>query len=169
MNRDQVYSSRALAGLVKRYSTWPMLRQQTVAEHCWRVACIYVEIFGLPRAQVLYFCLHHDSGELWAGDLPFLIKKSNPILHQAMIEAEANGLMKLDIKLPDLTDLEKVRVKLADLLEMHETGMIEFKMGNKFAEPIVKDTLEAARSLAMEHCQSDIIDRWLRKHSGFYL
>jgi 5'-deoxynucleotidase YfbR-like HD superfamily hydrolase len=163
MNREKIYASRHLAGMVKRYSTWPMLRQQTVAEHCWRVACIYVEIFGLPRAEILYYCLHHDSGELWAGDLPFLIKKSDPVLQQAMLKAEATGLRMLDIVLPELSELERAQVKISDLLEMHETGKVEYAMGNKFAEPIVNDTLTAAQKLANEICCSDIVNKWLMR------
>jgi 5'-deoxynucleotidase YfbR-like HD superfamily hydrolase len=165
MIREHIYTSSYLAGLVKRYSTWPMIRQQTVAEHCWRVAGIYVELFTLPRAEVLYYCLHHDSGELWAGDLPFLIKKSNPMLQSAMIEAETNGLRMLGIELPDITDYERTRVKIADLLEMHETGLIEYNMGNKFAEPIIKDTLKAAIELAGDHKVNAQIARWVSQNS----
>jgi len=138
-----------------------MIRPQTIAEHCWRVAGIYVEVFGLPRVEVLYFCLHHDSGELWSGDVPFKLKESNPDLGKAMREAEQVGLKMLNIKLPTITTQEKVQVKISDLLEMHETGWIEYHMGNQFAEPIMKDTLAAAWNLAGENCVSENIKRWL--------
>lgn len=166
MTRDQVYSSSYCAGLVKRYHTWPMLREQTVAEHCWRVAGIYVEIFGLPRAEVLYFCLHHDSGELWSGDIPFKLKKHMPDLGAAMRQAEQAGLDKLKIKLPELTEEERIQVKIADLLEMFETGHHEWKMGNTYAEPIWQDTKEEAYKLAEPLHLDHTIFQWVRSKGG---
>lgn len=161
MRREQVYTSPRLAGAVKRYHTWPMLGQQTVAEHAWRVAGIYVEIFGLPRAEVLYYCLHHDSGELWAGDLPFGTKIGRPILKQLMDDAEAKGREQLNLSLPELSEQELVQVKICDLLEMHELGAHECLMGNQYAEPIKQDTVLAAQCLAAKACVSDLVARWL--------
>jgi 5'-deoxynucleotidase YfbR-like HD superfamily hydrolase len=161
MIREKVYASRHLAGMVRRYATWPMIHQQTVGEHSWRVACIFVEIFGMPRAEALYAALHHDSGELWSGDLPFGVKKAVPNLSTCMKVAEQIGLQKLDLKLPDLTALECVQIKIADLLEMWERGIIEQQMGNGFAAPIINDTLEAAQELAGLHCQSEKVNKWL--------
>jgi 5'-deoxynucleotidase YfbR-like HD superfamily hydrolase len=166
MNRDKVYASRALAGRIKRYSTWPMLHQQTVGEHSARVANLFVEIFGMPRPEVLYYCLNHDAGELWAGDLPFGVKQHVPGLKEAMRVAEAIGLKKLDIMLPDLTELECAQVKVCDLLEMFECGIIEMNMGNKYAEPIKHDTMYAAQKIANDHCFSEKVNKWLIRNGG---
>lgn len=163
MNRNQVYRSPYVAGTVVRYHTWPTLRKPTVAEHCWRVAGIYVELFGLPNAEVLYYCLHHDSGELWAGDLPFTSKNNVPGLREAMDASEAQGLERLGITLPELLPMEQRRVKIADLLEMFEFGFQELTMGNKFAEPIVRDTYAAAAKLATTEEQR-LIMQWKNKH-----
>lgn len=149
--REAIQADRFFAGRVKRYHTWPTLHQQTVAEHCWRVAGIYVELFGMPRAEVLYYCLHHDSGELSSGDMPFMAKDRVPGLRAAMRASEAQGLKVLGIKLPKLTKREQWRVKIADLLEMHEFGKIEVMMGNTLAQPIVDDTLSAAIAIARRH------------------
>lgn len=162
MNRESIRNSIALAGLVKRYHTWPMLRQQTVAEHCWRVATIYCEIFEIPRGEILYYCLHHDSGELYAGDVPFTVKQKMPLLGEAMEEAEQYGLDNLKITLPALTPSERVRVKICDLLEMYETGMIEYNMGNQYAAPIIADTRTAALKLAKQHDQLVHVNPWLK-------
>jgi hypothetical protein len=166
VNRDQVYASRHFAGRVKRYHTWPTLHQQTVAEHCWRVAGILVEIFGMPRAEVLFYCLHHDSGELWAGDLPFGTKKTVAGLKDCMNKAEEIGLHNLGIKLPELTTSELAQVKICDLLEMHEFGKAEIDMGNKCAFPIIKDTLYLVQRLAGEHCFSEKVNKWLELNGG---
>jgi 5'-deoxynucleotidase YfbR-like HD superfamily hydrolase len=143
-----------------------MLKEQTVGHHCWRVACIFVEIFGLPRAEVLYYCLHHDSGEQYAGDIPFGVKKLVPGLKQAMDKAESIGLKHLDLKLPKLTEEERIQVKICDLLEMHETGEHELNMGNKYAFPIIHDTMYEAQRLAKESCMSDHVNDWLSKRGS---
>lgn len=150
MSRVKMMSSRALAARVKRYHTWPTHHQQTVAEHSARVATLYVEVFGLPRAEVLYRILHHDSGEFFAGDSPFPVKRKYPQLQRGVEEAEAEGLRLLGVFLPDLAAHEVRRVKVADLLEMHEFGVVELSMGNRYAEPIVRDTWTATLDYAQQ-------------------
>jgi 5'-deoxynucleotidase YfbR-like HD superfamily hydrolase len=148
MNREQLNSSVYLAGQVRRYHTFPTLQKPTVAQHCWRVATLYIELWGLPSAEVLQYCLHHDSGELWAGDLPFGAKSRNPDLKEAMNGAEEDGLKMLHVELPRLNSLELRRVKLCDLLEMYEFGVHELRMGNSYATLVVNDTWSAALRLA---------------------
>jgi 5'-deoxynucleotidase YfbR-like HD superfamily hydrolase len=147
-----------------------MIQEQTVGHHCWRVTCIFVEVFGLPRAEVLYYCLHHDSGELYAGDLPYGIKKQIPELKEGMEKAEGIGLKQLELRLPELTKAERIQVKLCDLLEMHETGEHELNLGNKYAEAIMKDTMYEAQRLAAESCLSSDVNAWLsRRGSSLYV
>lgn len=165
--RGDVMSSRALAARVKRYHTWPVHHQQTVAEHSARVATIYVEMFGLPRAEVLYYVLHHDSGEFYAGDPPFPVKRKFPHLQRGHAEAEAEGYRVLDVVLPDLAAFEMRRAKVADLAEMHEFGVVELTMGNKYAEPIVRDTWHAVQDFAKAEFKSDDIVRvanWMKNN-----
>ena len=158
--RQDIMRSKYLAGCIKRYSTWPMIHSQTVGHHCWRVACIFVEVFGLPRAEVLYYCLHHDSGELFAGDLPYGAKSGVPGLKEKMVEAESIGLKNLNIQLPEITEEERIKIKICDLLEMWETGMHEQKLGNSYADPIVNDTMVAVRQLAMDSSLTQHLDDW---------
>jgi 5'-deoxynucleotidase YfbR-like HD superfamily hydrolase len=166
ISREQVYSSRFLAGQVRRYHVWPTITQPTVASHCWRVATILVEIFGLPRADVLYYALHHDSGELWSGDVPFTVKAKTPGLRQAMSLAEQTGLNNLHLKLPELTQQELAQVKIADLLEMHEFGEMEVNLGNQYAEAVRRDTMRAAQDIAAACCYSDKVNAWLRNRGS---
>jgi 5'-deoxynucleotidase YfbR-like HD superfamily hydrolase len=161
MIHEKIHADRYLAGRIRRYACWPTLQTQTVGEHSARVANIYVEIFGLPRAEVLYFCLNHDAGELWAGDLPFGAKKAIPELEIAMQEAEAEGLRLLDIKMPELTEEEKVKCKISDLCEMYEFGMHEITMGNKYGQPIMDRTLGRMQELAGKYCYSEKVNKWL--------
>lgn len=151
MKREQVYANRFLCGKVKRYHTWPMLVPQSNGEHAWRVACLYVELFGMPRAEVLVYCLHHDSGELWAGDLPWPSKHKRPEIGKLMHNAEREGMKLLGILMPEITADEKLRIKICDLLEMHETGIHEMHLGNQYAEPIAQDTLNLAIEMSLQH------------------
>ena len=166
VSRYEIYRSRHLAGCVKRYSTWPMIHEQTVGQHCWRVACIFIEIFGLPRAEVLLYCLHHDSGELYSGDIPFRIKREVEGLKDLMNKAEALGLNQLELTLPVLTKEELIQVKISDLLEMHERGEYEYNLGNAYAEPIIYDTMYDAQKLAKESCMSEHVNRWLQERGS---
>lgn len=168
IDRNEMYRSRYLAGCVLRYASWPMIKTQTVGHHCWRVACILVEIFGMPRAEVLYYCLHHDSGELWAGDIPFGVKLQVPVLKEAMNTAETIGLNQLGLRLPELTKEERIQVKICDLLEMHETGEHELNLGNKYAESIRRDTLYAAQTIARESCMSEYVNGWINRGGRGY-
>lgn len=161
--RDRIYRSQALAGRLKRYHGWPVLHTQTVGEHSARVANIYVSIFGLPRAEVLYYALNHDAGELLAGDIPFGGKDKVPGLRTAITEAERIGLEMLGLTLPELTAEECTKIKIADLLEMHEFGRFEELMGNLLAQPITEATLTAAKKKAQEIDELDAVEDWLIK------
>jgi 5'-deoxynucleotidase YfbR-like HD superfamily hydrolase len=137
---------------------------QTVGEHSARVACIVVEIFGLPRAEVLYYALMHDCGEMWAGDIPFSVKRAIPRYREISNEAERMGQELLGVEMPHLTPLEFAQVKIDDLLEMAEFADVEISMGNAYCMPVKKDTITAALRLATEHCQSDLVSKWLHGH-----
>ena len=161
--RDKIYASAYFAGQVSRYHAWPTLREQNVAEHCWRVATIYCDLFGLPRAEVLYHCLHHDSGELYAGDIPFGAKNRVKGMGDMILEAERLGYERLGITLPEVTDLERKRLKICDLLEMWEFGSYEMRMGNALAEPVVSDTSALVLKMAGELGMYFIVREWMEK------
>jgi 5'-deoxynucleotidase YfbR-like HD superfamily hydrolase len=154
-----------LAGKVERYHAWPTLQRQTVADHTWRVTTLIIEIFGVPRAEVLVYALYHDCGEMFSGDLPFMVKNSVPGLADAMKMAEAVGLEHLGVKLPALTPMEKAQVKIADLLEMYEFGNMEVLLGNQFGAAVRDDTLIQARKVAVEHSLLTAVDAWFTKRS----
>lgn len=155
MNANDIVESRRCAGLVKRYATWPMLREQTTGEHSWQVMRLYCEFFGVPRSEVLYCILHHDSAEVAVGDPPFPLKAHNPALKAEYQRLEAEALVQLDITLPVLFLDELTKVKIADLLEMAEHAVHELTMGNKFAGPIATRTVQAAAPYISEITPDD--------------
>jgi hypothetical protein len=79
-----------------------------------------------------------------------------------MATAEAQGLEELGIVLPELTKEEQRRVKISDLLEMHEFGAHEVSMGNRLAVPIAQDTLQAALATAGNEDRAKIL-QWRQR------
>jgi 5'-deoxynucleotidase YfbR-like HD superfamily hydrolase len=150
---DAVTSSLRHAGGVERYHTWPTLRKQTVADHCYHVLRIYYMLFGGPSAEVTCYVLFHDSPEVKYGDPPFPAKRNNPELKRVYSELETDyyqdmfGFDHADI----ISDDEKIKVKVCDLLEMWEFGTVELNMGNQYARLIVERTLEAAMKVGRDY------------------
>ena len=84
VTRDQVRTSTRMGGMVKRYPTWPTTQQQTVGEHSWQVMRIYLRLWGGLPENVARYILWHDVAEVYTGDLPFPLKRDNPVLKQEM-------------------------------------------------------------------------------------
>lgn len=168
-NKD-ILGSRQLAGRVTRWHTWPMIRKPNNAEHSARVATIYIEIFGLPRAEVLEYCLKHDWGELTAGDTPYGAKQLVPELKIGSNDAENIGLQSLGAwPMPTLTTQEWARFKVCDLAEMWETAKVERNMGNLYADAPLRSCYDAMNEMLMDRNRDN--DRlswlaWMRGHNG---
>lgn len=161
VTREEVHQSRFLAGQVRRWHTWPTLNKPSVAEHQCRVTQIYCEIWGLPRAEVLYYCLHHDMGEQFAGDVPFGGKHRVDGYGDAVNEAEKLGLKQQGIELPEISEVEFQRFKIADILEMYEFSAYEFSMGNKFARVPMNDTVAVALDRAYKIFEVEKVQNWI--------
>jgi hypothetical protein len=155
-----ITGSARFASAVKRYHTWPTIMGQTNGDHTYNVIRIYCEVFGPPSWEVLQYLLYHDSPEVASGDVPFPAKMENPDLKTAHDEADARWYMKLFGYDPadNIDRKDKMRCKVADLLEMWEFGMIEMGMGNTYAKPIVDRTLAAARLWCLELYERDKVN-----------
>lgn len=147
IEHSEVLSHFAMAGRVQRYHTWPTIKKQTVAEHSWRVATIYMQLFGLPRSPVLAYMLYHDLGELFSGDSPFYAKREFPGLKIATDTAEGIGKRNLGIGAVHLMEEEQANVKISDLIEMFEFGQIEFRMGNQYGDIVSRNIKLALRAM----------------------
>jgi 5'-deoxynucleotidase YfbR-like HD superfamily hydrolase len=167
MTRDEVYSSVRLAGLVERYHAWPTIKRQTVAEHCWRAATIWSEVFDeIPPGHVYYRILHHDSGELFAGDVPFGAKQLVPGLHDRYKAAEAEGQARLKLRsVFPLSRVEQRRLKICDLLEMAEFACHEMQLGGgSYAHPILEAVCAAIFKTAKPY-ECTLIMGWVEHNS----
>jgi hypothetical protein len=140
-----------------------MITEQTVGQHSHRVATLYCELWGVPRVEVLFYVLHHDGGELSAGDVPFGAKKLSEEFGEGHRAAEDIGLQRQGVTLPRITEVEHSQFKIADIMEMWETGSMELAMGNQFAIPIVNDTLAAAMRMCddLSEAHRQKLSSWL--------
>lgn len=168
ITRKDVMSSRRLALSVKRYHTWPTIQQQTVADHTCQLLRIYAEIFGPPEAEVTMYILEHDMEELHTGDLPYPVKVRYPGVREALRPVEEDARHMLGTSKRQLWEELHKRVKVCDLLEMHEFGQVEVALGNRLAEPIVTHTGSAAIELAGEISVQLRTDVQRRVDSGRY-
>lgn len=154
------------AGLVRRYHTWPVLRQQTNAEHSWHVYCIYLYLYGDPPDYMTRAILFHDLGEIGPGDAPFPSKRDNPDLKKAHDRVEKQKRIELLGYDPedDLEDEDRRRLKICDLLEMWQFGVDEWRMGNQLANLIVQRTREAALHLTLDETEFEKVEQFIRSY-----
>jgi 5'-deoxynucleotidase YfbR-like HD superfamily hydrolase len=151
MNYDDVYTDSRFGGLVRRYHTWPVLREQNNAEHSWQVARLFHLLFDVNSAapaKIYHYIRYHDSGELLSGDVPYTAKKDRTFLRDELRRVEKAGLERQGIQLPDLTASELDAVKVCDLVEMFEYGCEELRRGNSYAIPYIRQTMDHALGMA---------------------
>lgn len=69
---------------VKRWTIVPVTREQTVAEHSYRVWALALSLYdamvttnhnSFERESVGFWALTHDADEIWTGDIPSSVKK----------------------------------------------------------------------------------------------
>lgn len=137
---EDVYVNARFAGLVIRYHTWPVIRDQTDGEHTWQVMRIWWQIFGPLTAEESTAVIWHDGGELRTGDLPGMIKAEEPALKPVLDRLEKRAVS--DMGGPPVsfrpTERTLLRLKVCDLIDVLEFGLLECLQGNRLAEPIVK-------------------------------
>jgi 5'-deoxynucleotidase YfbR-like HD superfamily hydrolase len=130
-------------GEVRRYHTWAVHHQQTVAEHTWQIMRIMLTIWPNAHRNVIVWALVHDMGEM-AGDIQYPFKLLFTQLGEGSEKAEAHVRARMNEKLGapyithPLSKFEKTVFKLCDNLEMWEFGMREVNMGNLYAKIIVQ-------------------------------
>ena len=74
---------------VTRHSWLSSGRQESVAEHSWRMAlmaCLMADEFpGLDIAKTVRMCLFHDLGEAFTGDIPVFEKNAAHEVREAQL------------------------------------------------------------------------------------
>lgn len=114
-----------------RHSWTSTGRQESVAEHSWRLtvlaALVAGEFPGIDREKLLLLCLFHDMGEAFTGDIPAFEKTAAHETTEAQAVDRWLAALPADIR-PWLTDLwrefeaqETREAKLAKALDKMET------------------------------------------------
>lgn len=116
MTYRELFEQMAVAERLKcnlRHSWTSSGRQESVAEHSWRLtvlAALVSDAFpGIDRERLLLLCLFHDMGEAFTGDIPAFEKTA---VHEA---AEARAVDRWLERLP-----EDIRPRLTGLWREYE-------------------------------------------------
>lgn len=165
---EMVRSDPRRAGDVDRYSTWMVSVRQQNGSHTWQVMRILSTIWPEVPADAMIFALHHDSGELGSGDIPYPHKQNDPGLKAKMDNLEAKSLRDQGLRVPVPADPWRQRIKTCDLIEMLEKGMDEVLIGSVYGIPIVQRMQEQLKSRT--HASDDdenrvklyLAERWRR-------
>jgi 5'-deoxynucleotidase YfbR-like HD superfamily hydrolase len=127
MRSDELWA----AGRVKRWHAFPIIGEQTVADHSWGVALIVAEIaeehlnMNLMKAALL-----HDAAEMFTGDVPYGAKRKWPQLGEMLKECEYEMERKLGIDF-FLTGEQSEILKWADMFELLLFADAQEMLGNR--------------------------------------
>lgn len=124
---------------------------------------ICYQLWGPLPPEVSTYILWHDAPEIVTGDLPFPIKRDTPELAEILSVIDDETRAATGWPSPEVSPLWKKRIKICDLIEMHEYGWVELRQGNRFALPIVNDTREVVYKLAADLSPEDaeVIERFM--------
>ena len=147
---------------IKRYSNVPKLHEESVAEHCFFVAAIVLDLrsqytFSLEDALVI--AISHDMTEMELNDCPHIIKRKYPQIAEAYAICEeevANQLPELVAwgsrefdKVP--STVEAKIVQLADAMQCIQFAHVEVNLGNTGYMKVVYDnSVRRVRALQEE-------------------
>jgi 5'-deoxynucleotidase YfbR-like HD superfamily hydrolase len=173
---DVVRLDTRLAGQIRRYHTWPIIGQQTIAEHTWQMLRIYMCV-AMPtkiNPAVVFRMMFHDVGEHSTGDLPFPVKRDNPALKAEvnMLE-ERSYATQLDYwdalhhaKML-VTSEEEVLIKQIEMIEMAEFGMDQVCFGNQHVFIVANRCLQAVYKITPAPCPR-LIDYVIKRLALFF-
>ncbi len=118
------------AGAVKRFHTMTTLIEDRVSIHTYNVMNLVIALSpNGPSIELLKSALYHDVTECLIGDIPTNIKQDNPALDVAFKKIE-EGIEKEHGFQFELTDEEKLILKIADILEGLWYSIEEVERGN---------------------------------------
>jgi len=128
MNIKNILNS---GGVVRFHQQVGVTKQQN-SEHQWGVALIVQHLNPNCSKDLILAALTHDAAESYTGDSPFPVKKDHPELSAILRKLEMQWEKENNINF-NLTDEEKVTLKLADSLEGMWYCLQRYKCGEKNA------------------------------------
>jgi 5'-deoxynucleotidase YfbR-like HD superfamily hydrolase len=149
---------------VKRWHAFPIIGEQTTADHSWGVAAI-ICLITEPSVKLLKAALFHDTAEWYTGDVPHQSKRDWPSVARAvnLAEEQINGFLTgaYGIQMYGLSEEEENILKWADMCELAFFCKHQIQLGNTYLldtyVEVVEKTLlpnpptEAAKQLVYTH------------------
>lgn len=167
------------AGAVQRYHATPMVASQSIAEHSWNVAIIYMELSRACKSTsdaTIIDALFHDVAELYTGDVPFTVKREFPPVKDLYDQMEEKFMVNF-IKSPASDrqphDTHKFLLKLADWLEglrwcsYYEHGFGKPVLHN-YAEGLVSKWNQYIEDTSLPAVLPDVVDDLRSVVSSFF-
>jgi hypothetical protein len=132
--------------MVKRYHTHPTVTHPTVADHVYNLMRVWWLIWGPMPEHISTHLLWHDSGELVASDMCHHTKNIVSGLREKLRLLEADAVTQMGGPEKDqVLPYDVYRVKICDLAEMFEFGIIEIAFGNMTAHTIINSCIEGIK------------------------
>lgn len=125
MNTKKILDS----GIVKRYHTCDTIKEQNTASHQWGVAMICLSLKPNCSRDVIIYAMLHDAAEKVTGDIPAMVKQL--YLGDCQFKEHIRNLESAFCPLPELSPLEFLVVRIADILELLWFISKEVSMGNR--------------------------------------
>lgn len=135
-------------GNVKRYHTFPTLKEQTNAAHSWGVAVLVALLFESHcTAELLKAALWHDVAEIRTGDIPRPVKNASPEVARVVKKLEYKTLEQFNLVV-DLSPDEERILQVCDKIESLIFLVHEWNLGNRYAKDRAEDVLKDIIRLA---------------------
>lgn len=134
---------------VKRYHIHPVIGEQNIAHHSWRLVMLLYYIVGNPSGNLIKAALLHDVPEVVTGDTPYTAKKLSIDLKRALDQMEQAFLSNNDLEII-LFDNEKSILKMCDMLELIWFCREQIDLGNANFTSMFDRGMNIAKKLIRE-------------------
>lgn len=137
---DELY----LSGYVRRMHTWPVIKEQTLAQHQWGVVTHLHRMYPKATKNLILHAQFHDCGEIISGDVPAPLLVKNPQIKRTIDNLQTEFLEKEGIYLAALSPGEQQLLAIADRLELLDMCRVERSMGNTTIDAVYKTGYDLA-------------------------
>lgn len=148
---------------VKRFHTFPSIREQTVGQHSFNMLTMLFQFVKEPSLNLIKAITYHDFAERWVGDIPATAKWGNEEWGNLTESIEESVRLKLGFISGELTEDEKNIVSFLDTLELFYWALEEAELGNKngyfLAKKVRKIVLEKYVKTRLQTTRSNLLFR----------
>lgn len=121
-----------ISGSVERFHNAVGISNQHVSSHSWGVAMLCQHFDPDCSKELIMAALSHDCAEMFTGDIPANTKWELPELKKLLDKYEDKILLDLGLSF-ELTDEEKILLKICDILEGMQYCLGRMQMGERGA------------------------------------